>query len=290
MIINQFTQCKLTLIISLTLAVGISGCGGGEGTNLDSNGNPVDDTTPSTPLAPTLASIQENIFTPSCGASGCHAPGTAPFGLRLDDAALSAQLLVNVSSFEVPSLMRVNPSDPDNSFLINKIEGTQSAGDRMPLNRTPLTPEQIQVVRDWISAGAETNSISSLATTSLPGADFATIQETVFTPICTSCHSGEAPSAELSLEENISYHQLVNKTRFPDDPYYPVRVIPGDAENSFLIKKLEGRLKSDEGMNMPLNHDPLPIETIQLIRTWIDNGATAPSTKTVLEDQHVDTL
>ena len=97
-----------------------------------------------------MAEIQP-IFTSRC--TGCHNPSTAPQSLILD-AENSYELLVNVASKEVPSLKRVKPGDPDNSYLVQKIEGTAAEGGQMPLGREPLTDAQIALIRRWISEGA----------------------------------------------------------------------------------------------------------------------------------------
>src|SRR5688572_2369330 len=81
------------------------------------------------------------IFSSRC--IGCHNETGAPHGLILD-AEHSYDLLVNVASEEVPSLERVKPGDPNKSYLVQKVEGTAAVGGRMPLNRTPLTAEQIR--------------------------------------------------------------------------------------------------------------------------------------------------
>jgi hypothetical protein len=47
------------------------------------------------------------------------------------------------------------------------------------------------------------------------------------------------------------------------------RVLPNDANNSILIKKLEGTA----GSRMPLGGQPLSAATIAQIRAWINNGA-----------------
>jgi len=91
------------------------------------------------------------IFSGRC--IGCHNVATAPQGLVLD-ADNSYAHLVNVASKEVPSLLRVKPGDPDNSYLVQKIEGTAAVGGRMPLGRPPLDPEVIVLIRRWISEGA----------------------------------------------------------------------------------------------------------------------------------------
>jgi Ca2+-binding RTX toxin-like protein len=92
------------------------------------------------------------IFTNRCIA--CHAGGAAPQGLHLDEGN-SHDELVNVASNEVPSLQRVEPGDPDNSYLVQKVEGTAAVGGRMPLGQAPLTAEQIALMRRWISEGAD---------------------------------------------------------------------------------------------------------------------------------------
>ena len=61
---------------------------------------------------------------------------------------------MNVASHEVPSLKRVKPGDPGNSYLVQKIEGTASVGSRMPLGGSPLSADQIALIRRWISEGA----------------------------------------------------------------------------------------------------------------------------------------
>jgi hypothetical protein len=70
------------------------------------------------------------------------------------DADHSYSHLVNVASKEVPSLDRVEPGNPDDSYVVQKVEGTAAVGGQMPLGRTPLTAEQIALIRQWISEGA----------------------------------------------------------------------------------------------------------------------------------------
>jgi Ca2+-binding RTX toxin-like protein len=91
------------------------------------------------------------IFTNRC--IQCHSGGGAPMGLRLD-AANSYANLVNVPSTEVPALMRVEPGDPDNSYLIQKLEGNAAVGAQMPFGGPYLTQRTIDDVRLWITEGA----------------------------------------------------------------------------------------------------------------------------------------
>jgi mono/diheme cytochrome c family protein len=103
-------------------------------------------------LQANFASIQDKLFTPICTA--CHAGANAPQGLRLD-AANSYALLVGVASAEAPSVQRVKPGDPTNSYLIQKLSGTAAVGSRMPLNGTPLVQADIDMIKQWIADGAQ---------------------------------------------------------------------------------------------------------------------------------------
>lgn len=141
------------LALSLATVALLAACGGGgSGEGLDANGRPLSEgEDPSGPLLPNFRSIQSHVFTPRC--TGCHAGATAPRGLRLD-ATNSYALLVGVSAGEVPALKRVAAGDPDNSYLIQKLEGHASVGARMPLGGPYLDDASINVIRQWIKNGA----------------------------------------------------------------------------------------------------------------------------------------
>ena len=103
----------------------------------------------------TLAQIQATVFTPIC--AGCHTgptSGTLPGGMNLSNASASFASLVGVASLQVPGLQRVEPGDPDNSYLIHKLEGTQTVGVRMPFGGQPLPQATIDQIRGWIADGA----------------------------------------------------------------------------------------------------------------------------------------
>jgi hypothetical protein len=106
-------------------------------------------------IQPTLESIQNNVFTPIC--SGCHSgptSGVLPSGMDLTEVTASFNNLVSIASLEVPALRRVNPGDPANSYLIQKLEGTHAVGDQMPSGGPPLSQNTIDAMRDWIQQGA----------------------------------------------------------------------------------------------------------------------------------------
>ena len=131
----------------MPVMLALAGCAG-NGDGLDENGQPI----PIAPPANTdFEEIQATIFTPIC--TNCHIGANAPQGLRLDEAN-SYAMLVNVASAEVPALMRVNPGNPDASYLVQKLQGNNAVGARMPFGGPYLPQEQIDLVRQWISAGA----------------------------------------------------------------------------------------------------------------------------------------
>ena len=114
-------------------------------------------TGPTPNLKPTLSSIQSEIFSQRC--IGCHT-GAGRFlpGIMNLTEGNSYASLVGVTSIEKPALQRVAPGDPENSYIIHKLEGRAGiAGARMPFNGTPLTDGQILVIKRWIELGAPNN-------------------------------------------------------------------------------------------------------------------------------------
>jgi hypothetical protein len=143
----------------LALLASAAGCAG-NGDGLDQNGQPIGSGGNSSgPVTADFESIQENVFTPIC--SKCHIGASAPEGLQLD-AAHSYNLLVGVPSAENPSLLRVNPGNPNASYMVLKIEGASGiVGGQMPLGETPLPQTTINAIRQWITNGAPNASAAS---------------------------------------------------------------------------------------------------------------------------------
>jgi hypothetical protein len=120
---------------------------------------------PSPNLKPTFASIQAEIFekTDESGRAACvqchtNVGRNPAAGLNLlHDTAYAA--LVGVASSGKPGATRVVPNDADNSYLIQKLEGSPDiAGQRMPRTGGPyLTEGQMTIIRRWISDGAANN-------------------------------------------------------------------------------------------------------------------------------------
>jgi hypothetical protein len=109
---------------------------------------------------------------------------------------------------------------------------------------------------------------------------FSSIQQTIFSAsdpsgrlACVGCHTdqGRTPAANLVLTEGRSYQQLVGRASTGKPG--ATLVIPGDPDNSYLVKKLE-RAPDIVGERMPRNNGPFLTEgQMRVIRRWISDGA-----------------
>jgi hypothetical protein len=103
--------------------------------------------------------IQKKIFDTTCATQFCHGASAASAGLDLSEGAAYTNL-VNVpaanEAAKAAGLVRVLPSDPADSFLLQKLSGTLGAGEGvpMPLVGGPLPASDIDTIRRWIAAGA----------------------------------------------------------------------------------------------------------------------------------------
>jgi hypothetical protein len=92
----------------------------------------------------------------------CHAAGSG--GLTMTNAMTSYDNLVGVPSVHDPNTDRIEPGDPDNSFLYQKITATQAGlsptNAQMPktpgeaMSANPLSAQDQQLIADWITEGA----------------------------------------------------------------------------------------------------------------------------------------
>jgi hypothetical protein len=95
------------------------------------------------------------MFNAGCAISGCHLPGgSGPMSLA---TGVSYGTLVGVNATSGPCAgdKRVQPGSAGTSALIKRLEG--NCGTRMPIGSSPLSTGQIQLIRDWITQGAQNN-------------------------------------------------------------------------------------------------------------------------------------
>lgn len=133
--VNRLTLA-LTMAVVASLALGCSSssdpAGPGGGSSLSGDVQP--------------------IFTANCSSQACHGTGEAQ-DLRLTSGD-SYDELVNVASTQVASLMRVLPSEPDSSYLVEKLGANPAQGLQMPRGQTPLSSADVATIREWIENGA----------------------------------------------------------------------------------------------------------------------------------------
>ena len=127
------------------------------------------------------------------------------------------------------------------------------------------------------------DDVDVIKITCLPGSDgpctgvtgtFDQIQKQIFTPRCAlpTCHAAAQAPHNLSLQPASSYANLVNVVSEESNDGLE-RVLPGDADNSFLVHKLRGTLELGEGERMPRGGPYLDSAAIQLVTDWVTGGA-----------------
>ena len=134
-------------------------------TETETDTETIDETVdPNCAIQPTLSDLREKYFSRSCTFGGCHDSSSAAGDLSLQGAGVHAAL-VNVPAADAKAngrgKMRVVPSDPDNSYFLQKLDGTmqRDEGNLMPDGvDEPIDPNcRIRMVRQWISNGALDN-------------------------------------------------------------------------------------------------------------------------------------
>ncbi len=100
------------------------------------------------PVLISYAAQIQPVFSSKCAVSGCHMGMTPAAGLRL----------MNYNSLTLGGISGtvITPFEPDNSILIQRIEGSRVP--RMPATGPPFLPDStIQLIRTWIAQGALDN-------------------------------------------------------------------------------------------------------------------------------------
>lgn len=125
------------------------------------------------------------------------------------------------------------------------------------------------VLGAFIFAACSSPSSPETPSTAKDDPSFSGDIQPIFSSSCTatSCH-GTSAQAGMTLVQGQSYNNLVNV----DSSEEPTRkrVLPGDATNSYIVIKLEGR--QTIGAKMPTGGS-LDAASLQNIRNWINRGA-----------------
>lgn len=93
--------------------------------------------------------------------------------------------------------------------------------------------------------------------------------QSIITARCAPCHTTGASGGLKLAPADVAYISLVNTHVGVVACAHEMRVVPGDAQSSYLIAKLRNA-PGICGLPMPRNRPPLPEEEIQTIEAWIE--------------------
>lgn len=139
----KITQCML-----LTAALLWVGCGSD-----DSTVGPDESAVEGSRTEATLAEVSE-VFAVSCAFSGCHSGDEPAIGLSLEGDF--AARIVGVASEQRSDFKLVDPGNPDKSYLLIKVRGDDEMISQQMPPGSPLSAEQVEIIRAWIAVGAPT--------------------------------------------------------------------------------------------------------------------------------------
>ena len=236
----------------------LSACGAGNGDGLDANGIPLTENSPP-PESSTddttgvdLTTLQNQVFGVIC--AECHAGTNAPQGLRFDTEENTFNFLVGVAANESPDQLRVEPGNADASYLVQKIEGAQGIiGGRMPLNRDPLSAEDIANIRTWITNGApRTGTGLQTSIVTKVDVDGDELEGTQFTlsfnrELAPSFYQQESVLAEIHYENGLSEIQTI--TPLPGNTAKNAAVIISEFSEDSLPTGIDIHLNSPQTLS-----------------------------------------
>ena len=182
-------------------------------------------------------------------------------------------------------MLEIAPGDPWASYLLQRLQGNVP-GSPMPLANQPLSASEVVAIACWIEGtadegGAETDSVIdydgceyAAELTTPPDGGGATLSghiQPIFDQSCAfaGCHSSNSPAAGLDLTAGKSRDAMlgVPATQAPDIPL----VTALNPTNSYLMVKLTSAGTS--GSRMPVNGEHLNESQLEIVRTWILQGA-----------------
>jgi hypothetical protein len=138
-------------VLGVFILGAVAGCG-------DSAGSPA------APAMPTFERLQTQVFNVSCSSDSCHGSVGRAADLVLEEGQSWESLVNHPVSNPVAAArgwMRVNPGQPDTSFLMAKLADNLAAGEgkSMPYGVAPLDAKTLEILRAWIAAGAPASGV-----------------------------------------------------------------------------------------------------------------------------------
>lgn len=233
---------RLPLLI-LSLSVVLLSCKH-EIDELPVNNNPVinNPNNPNNPNPPSGICFESDVLpllVSNCAMSGCHSGSNPAEGINLSSYAS----IMNSGESNL-----IVPGNPNASDLVEVL--TEDDSDKiMPRPpASPLSTDQINLIRQWITEGAQN-------TTNCGGCDttqytFAAHIRPIVQSSCTGCHSGSFPGGGVAL---VTFDQI---------------------QAMALNGRLLGAIDHQQGYSpMPKSAAQLPFCERTVIRKWVQAGA-----------------
>lgn len=153
-------------IAVLALGSALIGCAGSGGGGDGGGGKPQGPCQPPAQATVSYANNIQHVWDVSCAVPGCHIGSVPPGGLDLTPGVSYGQL-VNASSTQRRTLLRIKPGDTDNSYVVLKIKGVRGriSGASMPQGCPGFTPpgaqclgaDDLPAIVQWITECAQNN-------------------------------------------------------------------------------------------------------------------------------------
>ena len=208
------------------------------------------------------------IFAALC--NDCHHPGAA-LPVDFTNPFDPETGIVDRPNTWVPNgsqqTLLVDPGNPDNSFLLVKIEAEELDshvdGSPMPLLLPRLDADELAAVERWIADGATDDAGFRADVAPLFGTEITLGRDG---GRCTFCHYPGSPTGMSVLDVFDPVEGMVGRASL----FGGTIVVPGDPDASVLMTKLRGETL---GQQMPLHHRRVTAEEAAQIREWITLGA-----------------
>ncbi len=202
-------------------------------------------------IEPTYAHVEQYILRPHCVA--CHQPRAQASFLDLSSPGAIENL---------KGTLHLSAFDSGSSSLYTRMSDTENP---MPLTGL-LTPSLQDLMKEWIDEGAVIDETSA-PTGVIPEPNFCDLLEKTFEPHCARCHEASRGSASfLPLATSEDFINAQSSLSFAGDPIIDLN----DASASVLIHRMR-----DAENPMPQS-GLLPLEVVDVVETWISNGAFVP--------------
>ena len=208
----------------------------------------------------------------ACGGGSSYGGGDAGGGGMLPAASLTLSIEPSTIQLGQTATLTWSSDAGNNCSASGDWNGAQSASGTRSITPTATGTQNFTLT---CSGSAYSGEATRSVTLTIGSVTLAQIQASIFTPRCTLCHDGSQPAngilpGAMNLNAGASFASLVNVAS-QEQPSV-LRVAPGNADASYLVRKLEGSA-GITGQRMPFGGPFLDAAAIAQVRAWIAAGA-----------------